>query len=501
VTLSKKISDKLQDLPDKPGVYVMRDRQGKIIYIGKAASLRSRVRHYFQRGTLRSADAKLRGLINSVDDFEYIAVRSEAEAVLTEGKLIKEYRPRYNVFFKDDKRFLMLRIDLRDPFPRYETCRFDKKDGASYFGPYATAQSARAALEFVEKRFGIRQCRPLVPGPDDHKHCHNDIVRFCSAPCIAKVTAVQYRERVDQACAFLRGERREDLSALEEAMQAASAARDFEKAAAMRDMLLLVRKAIRDRAKGTKTIERRSDDARAGVVELQRALGLSAPPRVIECFDISNIAGTNAVASMVVAVDGVPYPQRYRKFRIKGVEGSDLSPAAIAKGDDPAMMAEVIRRRYTRVRDEKLERPGLVLVDGGVTQLAAARGALAELGLAELPSAGLAKRFEELHTNTNLSLPPVRLPVGSPGLNVVKRLRDEAHRFALTYHRTLRARKIRESALDEVEGLGKKRKQLLLAKFGSVARLRRASVEEIATVRGVGPALARTVKEALSLRG
>jgi excinuclease ABC subunit C len=491
--ISDKVKERLQQLPDKPGVYVMRDRQGKIIYIGKAASLRSRVRHYFQAATLRSADPKLRGLINSVDDFEFIVVRSEAEAVLTEGRLIKEYRPRYNVFFKDDKRFLMLRVDLRASLPRFETCRFDRKDGATYFGPYATAISARAALEFIEKRFGIRQCRPLVPGPDDHRHCHNDIVRFCSAPCIAKITPEAYRERVDLACAFLRGERPEDLVSVEETMRKAAAEHDFEKAAAMRDMLLLLRKAVRERAKGLKSLELRNEEARAGLLELQAALNLAAPPRLIECFDISNISGTNAVASMVVAVDGVPYPQRYRRFRIKGVEGSDVSPAAIAKGDDPAMMAEVIRRRYTRVRDEDQERPGLVLVDGGVTQLSAARAELEALGMGDLPSAGLAKRFEELHWNTHLALPPIRLPANSAGLKVIQRLRDEAHRFALTYHRKLRARRIRESALDDIEGLGEKRKELLLAHFGSVTRLRRATVENVMDVPGIGRVTAEQI--------
>ena len=491
MALSDKVKAKLQELPDKPGVYLMRDRHGKIIYVGKAASLRSRVRHYFQRGTAASADPKLRSLIHSIDDFETIVVRTEAEAILTEGRMIKEYRPRYNSFFKDDKRFLMLRTDLRDPFPRFETCRFDKRDGATYFGPYASSMSARAALEFTEKRFGIRQCRPAVPGPEDHTHCHNDIVRFCSAPCIARVTAEQYRERVEQACAFLDGQRADVLEELKAEMEKESAAHHFEKAAALRDMWLLLRKAIKQRSRGTRSLELKEEEARAGVRELQKALGLPAPPAMIECFDISNISGTHAVASMVCAIDGVPAPNRYRRFRIKTVEGSD----------DPKMMAEVIRRRYARVVLEHLERPGLVLVDGGITQLRAARAELEALGLSDLPSAGLAKRYEELVWHNDTSLPAIRLPADSPGLNMIRRLRDEAHRFALTYHRVLRARRIRDSALDGVEGIGSKRKEQLLKEFGSVARLRRATEDQIAAVPGIGPAMARAIKEALFKKG
>jgi excinuclease ABC subunit C len=218
----------------------MRDKNGRIVYVGKAASLRNRVRHYFQAGTRRSADPKLRGLIHTIADFDVLVVHNEADAILTEGRMIKEYRPRFNVSFRDDKRFLMLRVNFNDPFPRFETCRMDKRDGATYFGPYSNSGAARAALEFAEKKFGVRQCRPLVPGPEDHEHCHNDIIRFCSAPCIAKVSPDDYRARVEQACAFLRGERPDLLKEIGDAMEAESAALHFEKAAALRDTLLLL---------------------------------------------------------------------------------------------------------------------------------------------------------------------------------------------------------------------------------------------------------------------
>ncbi|MBU1694336.1 MAG: excinuclease ABC subunit UvrC [Verrucomicrobia bacterium] len=485
--LSSKIKQKLQALPDKPGVYFMRDRRGRIIYVGKAASLRHRVQSYFRQATLRSAEPKLRGLIRSLDDFDILVTRTEAEAVLTEGRLIKDYRPRYNVLMKDDKRFLLMRVNLNEPFPRFESCRLQKDDGATYFGPYASSPAVYAALEFIERRFGLRQCRPRVPGPEDHKHCHNDIVRYCSAPCILKVSKEQYRECVETALAFLRGERPEFLREMQQDMEKAAADFKFEKAAALRDTWLLLRRAIRERARGRKTLVLKAEEARAGLEDLRRELGLAAPPRVIECFDISNISGTHAVGSMVCAVDGLPQPNRYRMFRIRTVEGSD----------DPAMMAEVIRRRYGRVLAEQGARPDLVLVDGGITQLRAARAVLDELGLAGLPTAGLAKRFEEIYADVRPRATPLRLPLASPALRVLQQIRDEAHRFALTYHRRLRLRRIRESVLDEIEGVGANRKQALLKQFGSVRRLRRAPVGEIAAVPGIGRALARLIHEAL----
>ena len=484
MTLPDKVKQKLQALPDKPGVYFMRDRDGRIIYVGKASSLRDRVRSYFHRATLRSSDPKLRGLVHSIHDFDILITRTEAEATLTEGRLIKDYRPHYNVSFKDDKRFLLIRVNLNDPFPRFEACRIQKDDGAVYFGPYASSPSAWAALEFIEKRFGLRQCRPRVPGPDDHKHCHNDIVRFCSAPCIAKVSPEQYRERVELATAFLRGEKPEYLEEIKQAMEKESADRHFEKAAALRDTLFLLRRAVKERIRARKTLAIKAEDAKAGVEELRQALGLEQPPRVIEAYDISNISGTHAVGSLVCSVDGVPQKNRYRMFRIETVEGID----------DPGMMAEVIHRRFARAVEEKEMLPDLVLVDGGITQLNAARAQLDTLGLQSLPAAGLAKRFEEIFWKQR---DPIRLSPDSNALKVLVQIRDEAHRFALTYHRSLRLKRIRESMLDEIEGVGETRKKLLLKHFGSVARLRKASEEDIAKVRGVGAAVARVVKEAL----
>jgi excinuclease ABC subunit C len=484
---SDKVKTKLAALPDKPGVYLMRNRQGKIIYIGKAASLRSRVGSYFRRGTFAKADPKLRGLIRSIDDLDFVELKTEAEATLTESRLIKDYHPRYNMLLKDDKRFLLLRVNLQDPFPRFEAVRIRKDDGARYWGPYASSPAAWASLEFVEKQFGLRRCSPRVPGPDDHRHCLNDIVRFCSAPCIGKATPEQYRERVLTACGFLDGERREFLEALRQQMAAAAKEMRFEKAAALRDMYLLLLKGMREKARGRKSLHLKKEEAQKGLAELQQRLGLSRPPEIIECYDISNISGTLSVASRVVSVNGIPTPARYRMYRIKSIEGAD----------DPASMAEVVRRRFVRARDEQEKLPDLVLVDGGITQLRAARAVLDDLGLPNQRVAGIAKQYEELFHDPANAAAPLRFASDSPALRVIQQIRDEAHRFALTYHRKLRAQKIQESVLDDVPGIGGKRKERLLAHFGSLARLRRATEAELAAAPDVGPKLAAQLYAAL----
>jgi excinuclease ABC subunit C len=484
---NQKIVHRLQTLPDKPGVYFMRDKNGKIIYVGKAASLRNRVRNYFQAGTLHKADPKLRGLIKSIDDFEFIVVKSENEALVTENRLIKEYRPHYNAALKDDKRFLMLRVNLQDRFPRFETCRIKKKDNYTYLGPFVKPGAARTLLEFVERKFGLRSCTPRIPGEQNYRHCHNDIIRFCRAPCMARISPEDYHAQVVEAVAFIRGERREMLNAIKAEMEAEAESLHFEQAAFLRDAMAAVWSSIRELSRGEKDLRIKIAEARAGVLELQHLLHLPAPATVIECFDNSNIAGTHAVSAMVCAVNGVPHPQRYRHYRIKSVQGID----------DPAMMAEVVGRRYQRLLNEKKPLPDLVLIDGGVTQLKAAREALEALGIHDLKTAGLAKRFEEIHVETNFLTPPIRLPSDSNALKVLQRIRDEAHRFSLAHHRTLRARKIRESMLDEVEGIGEKRKKLLIKHFGSVMRLSRASSEEIAEIPGIGPVMAASIKEQL----
>ncbi len=481
MNLPEKLTRKLRDLPDKPGCYLMRDARGRIVYIGKAISLRKRVKSYFRDGTMRSATPKLRGLVKSVHDVDIIVLKNEEEALLTEGRLIKEYRPRYNVSFKDDKRFLMIRLELQEPMPRFKVCRIQRDDHALYFGPYASSSAARVALDFVEKRFGIRKCTPRRPGEEEFKHCINDVVRFCSAPCIGRVSEEEYRVSLSEAVAFLQGERPEILKEMRADMETAADRLQFEKAAAIRDTLLKLQTAVKQRVRIAATPKMKRENAQAGVGELQASLGMDRSPRVIECFDISNISGTLAVASMVVAVDGMPTPNRYRRFRIKTVEGSD----------DPAMMAEAVSRRYKRVLDEGGDLPDLLLVDGGITQLRAARAELIRLGIDSLASAGLAKREELVYWIDGEE--PLALGRDSHGLKVLQRIRDEAHRFALTYHRKLRNDKIRESVLDEVPGVGTRRKEDLLTHFGSMRRLMKATEAQIACAPGIGPEMARTL--------
>lgn len=479
--LPDRLRDKLDNLPDKPGCYLMRDRQGRIVYVGKAASLRKRVQSYFRGATWRKADPKLRGLLRSVADLDVLVLRNEAEAILTEGRLIKDYKPRYNIDFRDDKRFLLLRVDPRDPWPSFKAVRLRRDDGATYFGPFASSAAARTTLGFLEKKLGLRRCRPKVPGPVDHRHCIDDIVRYCSAPCVGRITAEDYRERVAQACAFLRGETPAILNEVRDAMAKAAGEQRFEDAAALRDTWLMLRGIVQQRARVAATPGMKEADAEAGIVELQRALALPGLPRTIECYDISNISGTHAVASMVSAVDGIPAPARYRHFRIR----------TVTQSDDPAMMAEVVRRRFERLTREGGALPDLLIVDGGVTQLAAASAELERLGLVALPVIGLAKRFEEVHVRGRQS--PVVFAEGAAALRVLQRTRDEAHRFALTYHRRLRAKRIRESVVDEIPGIGAARKEILLKEFGSVLRLRRATEEQVAAVPGIGPAMARQI--------
>ena len=246
--LSDTLKAKLKALPDKPGCYLMRDQNGKIIYVGKARSLRKRVRSYFREASLRSATPKVRGMVKSVKDIDTIVVHNEAAAVLTEGKLIKAYRPRYNVSFKDDKRFLLLRANPSDPFPRFKLVRIRREDGAVYFGPYASAAAARATLDFVEKQFGLRKCAPRRPDAETYKHCINDVVRFCSAPCIDRITEADYHLQFEEACAFLRGQRPDLLKELRARMDEASQALDFERAAGLRDTLFLLQRAVRQHA-------------------------------------------------------------------------------------------------------------------------------------------------------------------------------------------------------------------------------------------------------------
>jgi len=476
------LKSKVRDLPNKPGVYLMRDQLGRVIYVGKARSLRKRVSQYFHPSRQMRWDPKTRALIESIADFETYVVKSEPEALLLEGKLIKEYKPRYNAMFKDDKRFLMVKISLDELYPRFKFARLKKDDGARYFGPFAHAGSVRQVMQWIRKKYGV-----LVQGTGAPKEKDLKYSTYLVPIPLAEMPKEEYLRRVDMACEFLEGRNKEAIAELEDAMRAASQALKFETAAELRDVINSLReigRASRER-KFVHDFSPRIEPQQE-MEELQHALSLPALPVHVEGFDISNISGTLSVASTVCFRDGKPHKEHYRHYRIKTVEGSD----------DFASMAEVVGRRYTRVRAEGGALPDLVMVDGGKGQLMAALRALWKLDIRNLPVIGLAKQMEEIHVPDQTL--PIRLPRNSPALHLIQRLRDEAHRFANSYHQKLRKRRVQESVLDEFPGLGAKRKLALLQYFGSIHRLREATAEEIATVPGIGPKMAATLKEFLA---
>jgi excinuclease ABC subunit C len=503
------LQKKLRDVPHQPGVYVIRDRFGKIIYVGKARDLRRRLSNYFTPSGRNRAEVKTRALIDSAADYEWHPVKSDAEAVLFEGKLIKEWRPKYNVSFRDDKRFLLVRVQMNDPMPRLEITRLRREDGARYFGPFANSGALRTSIQAIRKQFGLRSCRALEPTERDFKHCLDHVIRNCSAPCVARISREEYRNRVEQACAVLEGKSREMTAALEEEMERAAERLDFEKAASIRNQLRDLRETSRPIRRFTRKSLPGSINPSDDVAELRQALSLEHLPKTMECFDISNISDNHIVASMVRFQDGVPDRESYRRYRITSTGGQN----------DFASMAEVIRRHYRRLlreasgkfpglsdsqedTAEALRRaarrtpgpsrlPDLIIVDGGKGQLGMACRELQALGLHAQPIIGLAKEFEEIHRPGESA--PLRLDKDSGALRLLQRIRDEAHRVANAYNELLLRRRISESALDEVPGISATKKKALLTRFGSIGRLRKASPEAVAELPGISTELATVI--------
>ncbi|MCR5413541.1 MAG: excinuclease ABC subunit UvrC [Kiritimatiellae bacterium] len=482
--MTELIRERLKGVPNHPGCYLMRDRRGVIIYVGKAKNLRRRVTSYFRPGAKHAP--KVRSMVDTVYDLEWMKVKNEAEALLTEASLIKKYKPHFNILMRDDKRYLALKADASSPWPRFQCVRIVRDDGARYFGPFPSSPIVRAAKDFAEKRWGIRECDDLVPCEETHRHCHADVIRTCSAPCLGRISMEEYKVRFDEACAFLDGKRPEVLEEVEEAMREAARKNDFESAARLRDTMFALKEMTKSHFV-RKSPSMREEDAKKGLADLAKAIGLPKPPRIIECVDISNLFGTHNVASLVVARDGLPDRRYYRHFRIKSFTGAD----------DPRAMAEIVRRRYGPGSTllETSPRADLYICDGGITQLRAAREVFAELGITDIPTIGLAERQEELVFDDGR--PNLLLPRDSEALFVCTRLRDEAHRFAITYHRNLREKAIRESVLDEIPGIGEAKKVKLLKSFKSVYGMARASEEEIASAAGVGTEIASAVLKAV----
>ncbi|HEY5909735.1 MAG TPA: excinuclease ABC subunit UvrC [Verrucomicrobiae bacterium] len=580
--VAENIRRKLGSLPHKPGIYLMRDRFGTVIYVGKARDLRKRVSQYFQPSRRMGWDLKFKALTDAIHDFDFHVVRSEPEALLLEGKLIKEFHPRYNVSFRDDKRFLLLKVNLNDPIPRFTLTRLKQDDGARYFGPFPNSGALRSTLGLVRRQYHLRGCRPLTPNERDYRHCLYAHLKYCTAPCIANVTREQYLEQVGAACDFLEGQCEEMRDQLGEEMKKAAAAQEYERAAELRDLLTDLQRTTRkvNRFERVPYSLPTAIDPQRDLAELAQVLGLAGPPERIEGFDISNISGTFKVASLVSFRSGRPDRSNYRRFRIKTVEGQD----------DFASVAEVVRRRYSRVLREmgrgpksqvsgpkvsvpvpqstvgssssvaargvvevsadsdkgeavaqELQRvvddvsaavrgkaakgpetdaaaadatahrapgplprkgashlPDLILIDGGKGQVSVACEELEKLGLTTIPVIGLAKEFEEIYRPG--AKEPLRLSDDSGALKLLQRVRDESHRLANTYNAELRLRKISESILDEFPNIGDRRKAALLKKFGSVQRIRMASVEQIAEVPGFGGKAAGELKAFLEAR-
>jgi excinuclease ABC subunit C len=511
-SIKNSLITKLRAVPHRPGVYVMRDRLHRIIYVGKARDLRKRLANYFTPSRLTRSDLKTRALIESIHDFEYHLVKSDAEAVLFEGKLIKEWRPKYNVSFRDDKRFLMVRVRLTDPFPRFDLVRLRKEDGARYFGPFPNAGALRSTVRAMIKKFGIRSCHPLIPGEKDFKHCLDHIIQNCSAPCIGRVSREEYHQRVIAACEFLDGKSRTMTETIKEEMERAATALDFEKAASLRNLLTDLEETTKPTRRFTRKSLPNNIDPEADVIELQQLLQLPYEPRVMECFDISNLSDTHCVASMVQFKNGVPERKNYRRYRITDTQGQD----------DFAAMAEVVRRRYRRIlieaeqtqkadetqesRFDYLRRsyqqqgkrsplPDLIIVDGGKGQLSVACRELQTLGLYDIPIIGLAKEFEEIYRHGEES--PIRLHKNRGALRLLQRIRDEAHRIANGYHELLLKRRISESALDMIPGISESKKKFILKTFGSVRRIGQTDLEELASNPKIGLKLAQVIKSVI----
>lgn len=398
----------LKKLPDQPGVYQFFDAQGQLLYVGKAISLKKRVASYFRRG--EGLSPRIAKMVRAVSDLQIVPTLSEAEALLLEARLIKEKKPRYNVAFRDDKTYPMLKI-TNEAFPRLLPVRRKLNDGAHYFGPYTDAGLMHQALQFFKKVFPLRSCRQFPETP-----CLEYHLGQCLAPCARFITQAQYKHIVDDLKAFLEGKRDRLLKELSARMDRASRDRRYEEAARLRDQIQAL----------TSVIAAKEKSHAAGALEqLQAALKLRALPRRIEGFDISNIFGKDAAGSMVAFLDGKPHKSHYRRFTIKTVVGID----------DFRMMAEVIRRRYGGSLSSSLPLPDLILVDGGKGQLGAAHSQLEALGL-NIPVIGLAKRLEHIFLPRQPD--PVALLPTSPVLHLMQHIRDEAHRFAITFHRKKR---------------------------------------------------------------
>ena len=597
------IKEKLKLLPDSPGVYIMLDCYGNVIYVGKARVLKNRVRQYFHSAP---KPEKVMRMVENIADFNYIITATEIDALALENNLIKKYKPKYNILLKDDKTYPYIKVDTREEFPGFYVTRKIKKDGCRYFGPFMGGINYKDILETCQLLFCVRLCRTSITATPK-RECLNYHIQKCCAPCAHRISREEYAERVKQALNFLDGNYSAASEILKSKMLAAAENEAFELALDYKNKLsmlskleakrittinkaidadviayatnglysavsmLITRKGImqggasfalddahtsdadaltsfitqyysvheppaeiiaqeycekefleaffKDKLKKNvtvtlakqgvkarlldmagenvrdyllKSVERikHKDDMTLNACErLQNLLSLSRYPRRMECYDISNVSGVDKVASMVVFIDGEADKTSYRRFRIKTVEGAD----------DFASLKEVLLRRLKKLgaeEEERFPKPDLVIIDGGKGQLSAVKQIFDELGVDGIDLVSIAKQEEEIFTLS--SAESVKLPKSDYSLRVVQRIRDEAHRFAVTYFRNLHSKNSLASVLDGIEGVGKRKRIALMEKFSNIERIMNATEEELAKTEGIGPALAKKIKAYLS---
>ncbi|MBL7073557.1 MAG: excinuclease ABC subunit UvrC [Candidatus Omnitrophica bacterium] len=464
-----KLAKKIEALPSSPGVYKFLDSKKRVIYVGKAKNLKTRVKSYFSG---RAGNNRLELLARSVRTVEIVGTASSAEALIFEAALIKNHKPKFNVELKDDKSYPFLKLSVNEDFPRLAVTRRRLNDGAFYYGPYANAKLLKSAVSFMEKVFPLRKCRKLKK-----KVCLEYHIGSCRGVCEKKITSKVYGKIVDALKKFLEGKKEELITILKKDMKKFSRQKKYESAlSAKRQIEALM------------TVRAFGDAARLPVSgeldELKSILKMDKVPVVIECFDVSNISGQQAVGSMVRFFAGEPDKSGYRKFRIKNVKGID----------DYLMIREVVGRRYAMLIKKNEPLPDLVLIDGGKGHLSVAARELKKLGLEKTRVASIAKEHNHLYT-----LPfarPIKLAPGTRALFLIQRVRDEAHRFAITYHRTLRRKEKFETSLREIKGVGPVREKKLLKCFGGINGIRKAAVKEIQKV-GIDKKTAERIKKRL----
>ncbi|SDY03969.1 excinuclease ABC subunit C [Acetomicrobium thermoterrenum DSM 13490] len=472
------LSEKVRNLPNRPGVYIFHGEEDKILYVGKAKSLKKRVSSYFRHNGF--ASPRLRKLVELIRDISFIRTETEAEALVVEARLIKHYQPFFNIELKMGERYPYIKI-TRDPYPKVEITRHKADDGSTYIGPYTRVKELRQVLRLMERYFPLRNCSlNLKEAPVQSRPCLRYNMGKCLGPCAGLCTQREYQELVDDVILFLRGQTSALVESLRKKMNEAVESLAFEKAAFYRDAIRAIWRLSRQQISFALRDPLDKEIWKA-LERLQEVLDIASPLWRIEGCDISHLSGRETYGVFVVFEQGMPNPSLYRRYVIKTVEGID----------DFRSVEEIVRRRYSSLVEKNMPLPQLLLVDGGALQLSFALKALNELGIENIYAVALAKEEEELYLPD--SRRPLKLPLDDPGLNLLRRIRDEAHRFALSSHNNKFNKRYSRSALEDIPGVGKRRAAALLAAFGSVSHIASKTPEELEKVDNIGPRLARHI--------